>query len=74
MEDIERYLEALRHSASIAKKIEDILLEDKQNIHRGLSGEAEGEYKHQCDEVAARIKKIEKTIRILYSESSTGLI
>ena len=72
MEDIERYLGALKRSAAIAKKIEDTLEEDKRNIHRGLSGEAEEIYKKQCDKATDKLKRIQKQIRILYSESSAG--
>ena len=74
MEDIERYLGALTRSAALAKKILDTLEDDKENIHNGLSGEAETVYKKQCDTAAERVKKLQKQIRILYSESSTGLI
>ena len=72
MEDIERYLGALKRSAALAKKIEETLEEDKQNIHKGLSGESEAVYKKQCDSAIEKIKTIQKTVRILYSESSAG--
>lgn len=73
MEDIERFLWALKQSILITKKIEDKLEEDKQNIHRGLSGEPETVYKKQCDQAIEEIKKIQKKVRVLYSESSAGL-
>ncbi len=72
MEDLERYLNALRHSDALTRKLIDMLEEDRQNIHRGLSGEAEALYKKQCDQVTDEIKKIQKKIRVLYSESSAG--
>ncbi len=72
MEDSERYLKALRRSIELTKKITNLLEEDKQNIHRGLSGEAEEAYIKQCDQAIDQIKKIQKSARVLYSESSTG--
>ncbi len=73
MESIEQYLGALKRSSSILKQLDNTLDEDKQNIHRGLSGDAEEIYKKQCDKVISKIKKIEKQIQVLYSESSAGL-
>ena len=73
MEDIERFLWALKQSISITKKIEDKLEDDKQSIQRGLSGESETVYKRQCDQAIEKIKKIEKQVKVLYSESSAGL-
>lgn len=72
MEDIERFLRALRRSIELTKKITNVLEEDKQNIHRGLSGEAKDAYMQQCDQAIDQIKKIQKTARVLYSESSAG--
>lgn len=74
MEDIERYLGALARSAALVKKLGDTLEEDRDNIHKGLSGEAETVYKSQCEKALEKTTKMQKTIRILYSESSTGLI
>lgn len=74
MQDIERYLGMLTRSAAIVKKIENTLEEDKTDIHKGLSGEAETVYKKQCDTAEEKIRKMQKQIRILYSESSAGLI
>jgi hypothetical protein len=72
MEDIEKYLGALNRSAALAKKIEETLEEDKENINKGLSGESEEVYKKQCNKAIEQIKKIRKTIMVLYSESSAG--
>ncbi|MBR3179230.1 MAG: hypothetical protein IKF49_06905 [Clostridia bacterium] len=74
MEDVERYLGALKHSAAIAKKLGELLEDDKMNIGKGLSGEAEAIYKSHCDEATEQVNKIRKTANRLYSESSTGII
>jgi hypothetical protein len=74
MEDIERYLGALTRSAALVKKLSDTLEEDRENIRKGLSGEAEEVYKKQCEKAIEKTKKMQKAIRILYSESSAGLI
>jgi hypothetical protein len=72
MEDTERYLNALRHSDALTRKLLNTLEEDKQNICRGMSGEAEALYLKQTDQVIDGIKKIQRKIRLLYSESSAG--
>ena len=72
MEDLERYLDALRQSDILIRKLIDMLEEDKKEIYRGLSGEAESLYKKQCDQVIDEIRKIQKKVRVLYSESSAG--
>lgn len=71
MEDLEQYLTMLKSSEVTAQKIIKKLEDDKQNIRHGLSGEAEIVYKQQCDQVIDELKKLQKKIRILYSESST---
>ena len=73
MENLELYLNALRHSDALTKQLLNTLEEDKQNIHKGLSGDAEALYKKQCDQVTEQLRKINKKIRVLYSESSAGL-
>ena len=72
MEDLERYLKNLKRCDALTRKLIDTLEEDKQNIHRGLSVEPEAVYKKQCDQAIEAIKKIQKKVRILYSESSAG--
>ena len=71
MEDLAQYLIKLKSSDVIAQKIINILEDDKQNIQHGLSGEAEIIYKQQCDQVIEELKKIQKKIRVLYSESNS---
>lgn len=73
MEDPVRFLKALEHSDAIIKRILNTLEEDKQSIRKGLSGESEEVYKKKSDNAIEKIKKIQKKIRVLYSESSTGL-
>ncbi len=72
MEDMNQYLNALQNSLVIGNKIISTLKEDKENINRGLSGEPETVYKKQCDQVIEEIEKIQKKVKILYSESSAG--
>ena len=72
MEDLERYLDALRQSDILIRKLIDMLEEDKKEIHSGLSGEAEALYKKRCDQVINEIRRIQKKVRVLYSESSAG--
>lgn len=72
MEDLLRYLALLKGSDAIAQRIINTLTEDKQNISLGMSGEAEQLYRQQCDQAIEEVKKIQKRIRVLYSESSSG--
>ena len=60
MEDTERYLSALRHADALTKKLLNTMEEDRQNIHRGLSGEAEALYKKQNDQATEQVRKIQK--------------
>lgn len=73
MEDQERFLSSLKRSDSIAAKLISTLEEDKQNIYRCLSDEAKAAYQNQCDKAIEEIKKIQRSIRILYSEANSGL-
>ena len=67
MEDLVGFLNSLKHSEAIIQKLIHMLEEDKQNISRGMSGEAEKVYKQQCDRAIEKMKNIQHEVRVLYS-------
>ena len=74
MEDIERYQLYLQNSASLARSLEKLVEDDKSDSRTGLSGEAETIYRQHCDKACDLLRKMQKRIMVLISESSTELI
>ena len=74
MEDLVRYTQFLQECASLLKKLDDLLQEDREDPKLGLSGEAEQLYKKYCSRADDKLKDMRKRIMVLISESSAGLI
>lgn len=72
MEDIERYLNALKRSMTLANDLEKMLKKDRDSISDCINGEPMRIYREQCDVAIDKIGVLKKKIKIFYSESSAG--